>query len=122
MRVYRPDGTLLVKGLEGVAKLVANMDTQAAFRLAQSRAELAVDSLPSETAVWQYSQVLLAEAETLQLSQSVSTIGTGTTGSAKVKAMTAPGVGQASSPAAPSAGRVCRSWGSDSRVQVWERL
>ncbi len=95
--------------------LVANMDTQAAFRLAQSRAELAVDSLPSETAVWQYSQVLLAEAETLQLAQSVSTLGVGTTGSAaKVKAMTAPGMGgQASSTPSPGAGRVCRSWGSD---------
>ena len=107
-----PDGTLLVKGLEGVAKLVANVDTQAAFRLAQSRAELAVDSMPSETAVWQYSQVLLAEAETLQLAQSVSTLGGGTTGSAKVKAMTGPGMGgQASSSPTPAAGRVCRSWG-----------
>eukprot|EP00435_Cladocopium_sp_Y103_P020967 s3762_g5.t1 len=62
-----PDGTLLLRALEGAVQQVAPEDSQAAFRLAQSRSVLRVDELPRMEAVWDFSQCLLAEAETIQL-------------------------------------------------------
>ena len=100
-----PDGTLLIKSLEQATKYLGQLDSQTAFRLAQSRAELGVDARPEATAIWQYSQVILAEAETLHLSNAVeATVSSG----AKVKALqqTPPKV---SSPGA----KPCKFWGTE---------
>ena len=58
-----PDGVLLLKALDGPIQQVATWDPQAAFRLAQSRMQLGLDELPSQSALWSFSQCLLAEAE-----------------------------------------------------------
>ena len=42
----RPDGTLLLKALEPACTLIASLDAQASFRLAQSRLKLGVDQQP----------------------------------------------------------------------------
>ena len=62
-----PDGTLLLKALEPACSLVASLDAQASFRLAQSRLQLAIDQQPIHQSIWRFSQCLLAEAETLSL-------------------------------------------------------
>ena len=62
-----PDGTLMVHGLEPGAALLGRLDAQSAFRVASARSELKVDERPDHDNMWAYSQVLLAEAETLQL-------------------------------------------------------
>ena len=62
-----PDGCLLIKALEPVVQFLAKEDSQASFRLAQSRAQLQVDERPDQVNIWQFSQCLLAEAETLTL-------------------------------------------------------
>ena len=98
------DGTLLLKSLENATKYLGQMDSQSAFRLAQSRAELGVDANPGETAIWQYSQVILAEAETLHLSNAVVTTGGNV---AKVKALQAP----LSHDTGPN--KVCKHWGTE---------
>ena len=99
-----PDGTLLIKSLESAKRYLDQLDSQAAFRLAQSRAELGVDARPEEIAVWQYSQVILAEAETLHLSNAVATSGGQV---AKVKAL------QTTPNPAGSATKVCKHWGTE---------
>eukprot|EP00438_Fugacium_kawagutii_P033247 Skav228431 [mRNA] locus=scaffold1325:416500:425994:- [translate_table: standard] len=72
-----PDGVLLLKALEGACQFIAKMDSQAAFRLAQSRSQLQVDEQPVVTSIWAYSQCLLAEAETLVLMSSSTTSASG---------------------------------------------
>ena len=67
-----PDGTLLLRALEAAVQVVAKENSQAAFRLAQSRAALRVDELPQPQAIWDFSQCLLAEAETLVLLNSAT--------------------------------------------------
>ena len=99
-----PDGTLLIKSLEQATKYLGQLDSQTAFRLAQSRAELGVDAHPEATAIWLYSQVILAEAETLHLSNAVE----GTSGSgAKIKAL------QTTSTTTGTSLKVCKHWGSE---------
>ena len=49
---------------------VAKENSQASCRLAQSRAALQVDELPQPASIWDFSQCLLAEAETLVLMSS----------------------------------------------------
>lgn len=87
-----PDGTLLVHGLEVAAVGLGKLDGQSAFRIASARSQLGVDECPDETNVLAYSQVLLAEAETLVLAVSSSASSGGGSGNAntnpKVKAMT----------------------------------
>ena len=65
-----PDGTLLLRALETAVQVVAKENSQAAFRLAQSRSALKVDEIPEPGAIWDFSQCLLAEAETLVLMSS----------------------------------------------------
>ena len=65
-----PDGTLLLRALETAVQMVAKENSQAAFRLAQSRSALKVDEIPEPGAIWDFSQCLLAEAETLVLMSS----------------------------------------------------
>eukprot|EP00435_Cladocopium_sp_Y103_P041411 s2731_g11.t1 len=83
-----PDGTLLLRALEPAVQQVAKEDSQAAFRLAQSRSALPVDELPEPTSIWDFSQCLLAEAETLVLMNS-SAIPATTTTPLKLKVMEA---------------------------------
>ena len=71
-----PDGTLLLKALEHACSQVAALDTQASFRLAQSRLQLGVDQHPHHQAVWRFSQCLLAEAETLALMNATPSVST----------------------------------------------
>ena len=102
-----PDGTLLVYALEAGAAMLGRLDGQSAFRVASARSELRVDEQPTQDNVWAYSQVLLAEAETLQLASAV----TGSGGNKpQVQQLTAsPGK---SNPPVPSGG-TCRFWGSE---------
>ena len=62
-----PDGCLLMKALEPVIQFLAKEDSQASFRLSQSRSQLQADERPDHVNLWQFSQCLLAEAETLSL-------------------------------------------------------
>ena len=82
-----PDGTLRLKALEPACVLVASLDAQASFRLAQSRLQLAVDQQPVHQSVWRFSQCLLAEAETLSLLGTSSGV---QTSPIKVKQLEAP--------------------------------
>lgn len=69
-----PDSTLLLRAWESGVQLVAKGNSQAAFHLAQSRAALLhVDELPQPAWIWDFSQCLLAEAETLVLMTSSTT-------------------------------------------------
>ena len=105
-----PDGTLMVYALESSAMALGKMDGQAAYRIASSRAQLGVDEKPEADTVLLYSQVLLAEAETLTLSGTSSTT-SGTTAAPKVKALqTQFGKG---SPQTTSASSTCKFWGSE---------
>lgn len=81
-----PDGTLLLKALEPACTVIAGLDAQASFRLAQSRLQLGVDQLPQHQGVWRFSQCLLAEAETLSLQSSTPSV---TSSPIKVKQMEA---------------------------------
>ena len=67
-----PDGVLLLKALDSPSQQLGALDPQAAFRLAQSRMQLGLDTMPTQQALWSYSQCLLAEAETLVLLQTGS--------------------------------------------------
>ena len=69
-----PDGILLLRALESGVQLVAKENSQAAFRLAQSRALLQVDEQPQPSSIWDFSQCILAEAETLVLMSSSLTL------------------------------------------------
>ena len=81
-----PDPTLLVHALDGPSGVVAKMDSQAAFRLAQSRSTLAVDESPTQESVWLFSQCVLAEVESLQLQSGASTaVSSGVSSGPKVK-------------------------------------
>ena len=100
-----PDGTLLVHGLEPAALGLGRLDGQSAFRIASARSQLAVDERPGENNVLAYSQVLLAEAETLQLAAVGG--GAGNQNVPKVKALQ-------TSPKTPQAGsKSCKFWGSE---------
>ena len=68
-----PDGTLLIRALETGVQAVAKENSQASFRLAQSHAALQVDEMPQAATIWDFSQCLLAEAETLVLMSSSAT-------------------------------------------------
>lgn len=67
-----PDGTLLLQALEVGVRLIATKDSQASFRLANSRSQLQVDENPTQDRIWRFSQCMLAEAETLELMMPVN--------------------------------------------------
>ena len=104
-----PDGTLLLRGLEVTTKVLAGLDSQTAFRIAQSRSELAVDTALNASVLWQFSQVLLAEAETLQLTVA-TTSSKSTTSPPTPQAKVLQGVG--SRPKSPPANGACKFWGT----------
>ena len=75
-----PDPIILLRALEPAVQLISQLDAQATFRLAQSRAQLQVDARPEESSVWSYSECLLAELESLRLLHgSTATSKSGTT-------------------------------------------
>ena len=92
-----PDGTLLLRALESGVQLVAKENSQAAFRLAQSRAALQVDEIPEPASIWDFSQCLLAEAETLVLMSSTTSSSAETT-PLKLKVMEANDTSAATKP------------------------
>eukprot|EP00438_Fugacium_kawagutii_P031949 Skav201890 [mRNA] locus=scaffold550:694016:697590:+ [translate_table: standard] len=83
-----PDGTLLLQALEPAVRQVAARDSQAAFRLANSRTQLQIDVLPQHSNVWRFSQCLLAEAETLVLIEAAPMTSPSTTTPIKLKQVT----------------------------------
>lgn len=107
-----PDGTLMVHGLEPGAALLGRLDAQSAFRVASARSELKIDERPDHDNMWAYSQVLLAEAETLHLVGEQSSTMTPTPTKPQVKQL-----GLAASPPKTSqqggAVGVCRYWGTE---------
>ena len=116
----------MVHGLEVAAVGLGKLDGQSAFRIASARSQLGVDECPDETNVLAYSQVLLAEAETLALAVSSSASSGGGSGNAntnpKVKAMTTtspikppgkPGGGGVPPAGQPSVVKLCKYWGSE---------
>ena len=74
-----PDPTLLAVALERVVQLVNKGGTQA-FRVAQARSQLGLDTAPTSLGIWSYSELLLAEMDTAKLMTSEGVV-------AKVKAM-----------------------------------
>lgn len=83
-----PDGTLLLKTLEGPVLAIAEKDAQASFRIATCRSQLGVDERPTQDAIWQFSQMLLAEAETIDLM--TAAVNSTPTKIPKIKAMDTP--------------------------------
>lgn len=69
-----PDSVLLLKALETVTVRIAALDTQASYRLSSSRAQLQLDEKPTHMAIWQYSECLMAEAESLMLLQGTKAV------------------------------------------------
>ena len=118
-----PDPIILLRALEPAVQLVSQLDAQATFRLAQSRAQLQVDARPEELTVWKYSECLLAELESLRLVQgSLASLKPGTP---TVKALQQQdgGAPQRSS----DAGHARRSWymqklGYNTRLSIWESM
>ena len=109
-----PDPIILLRALEPAVQLVSQLDAQATFRLAQSRAQLQVDARPEEMTVWKYSECLLAELESLRLLQGVAT--TSKTGTPNVKALQQPAGGAPQRPSTqdtPAGAGICRSWGTE---------
>ena len=64
---------------------LSQLDAQSSFRLAQSRVQLQLDEKPTHGALWDFSQCLLAEVETLVLMAPTST----TNSQVKIKQMDA---------------------------------
>ena len=114
-----PDPTLLVHALDGPSGVVARLDSQAAFRLAQSRSQLAVDESPTQENVWLFSQCVLAEVESLQLQSGASTaVGPGAATGPKVKQLEVK-----SPPRLTKDGqqRPCHFWGSNDGCKMGAR-
>ena len=61
-----PDPTLLAVALERVVQLVNKGGTQA-FRVAQARLQLGLDTAPTALGIWSSSELLLAEMDTAKL-------------------------------------------------------
>ena len=114
-----PDPTLLVHALDGPSGVVAKMDSQAAFRLAQSRSTLAVDESPTQESVWLFSQCVLAEVESLQLQSGASTaVSSGVSSGPKVKQLEV-----RSPPRSTKDGqqKPCHFWGSNDGCKMGAR-
>ena len=66
-----PDPSVLLKALETPNQMVSKVDPQATFRLSQARVSLDIDASPTTTSVWDFSECLLAELDSLILLQGV---------------------------------------------------
>ena len=109
-----PDPIILLRALEPAVQLISQLDAQATFRLAQSRAQLQVDARPEESSVWSYSECLLAELESLRLLQgSTATSNSGST------ATTTPAVKMLGTKSSTTS--ACKFWGSDTGCRQGKR-
>ena len=108
-----PDPSVLLKALETPNQMVSKVDAQATFRLSQARVSLDIDASPTTTSVWDFSECLLAELDSLILLQGVDVQNktTDTQQTAAVKAMTAK---------TPPTG-VCRFWGTPNGCRQGKR-
>ena len=109
-----PDPIILLKALEPAVQLVSQLDAQATFRLAQSRAQLQVDARPEESSVWNYSECLLAELESLRLVHGTSATANNGTSSTTTPAVKMLGTRSTTTPA-------CKFWGSDTGCRQGKR-
>ena len=103
-----PDPTLLAAALEKVTQLV-NRGGPQAFRVAQARTQLGLDTTPTVQSIWSYSELLLAEMDTARLM---------TVETAKVKAMATGTVAKRPAPdyakkKKETSTAVCRYFGSE---------
>ena len=62
-----PDPTLLIKPLDEPTAFVCRLDAQAGFRLAQAHSDMALDAVPTKDKIWNFSQCIMAELESLVL-------------------------------------------------------
>ncbi len=114
-----PDPTLLVHALDGPSGVVAKMDSQAAFRLAQSRSTLAVDESPTQENVWLFSQCVLAEVESLQLQSGASTaVASSVSSGPKVKQLEVRSPPRLTKDGQPKS---CHFWGSNDGCKLGAR-
>ena len=95
-------------------QLVSQLDAQATFRLAQSRAQLQVDARPEESSVWNYSECFLAELESLRLVHGTSVTANTGTSSTTTPAVKMLGTRTTTTPA-------CKFWGSDTGCRQGKR-
>ena len=109
-----PDPIILLKALEPAVQLVSQLDAQATFRLAQSRAQLQVDARPEESSVWNYSECLLAELESLRLVHGTSATANNGTSSTTTPAVKMLGTRSTTTSA-------CKFWGSDTGCRQGKR-
>ena len=107
-----PDATVLMKALEEPMQLVSKTDAQAIFRLSQARAMLEVDSKPTMVAVWNFSECLLAELESLML---VSGLEAGTK---EPSVSSTPAVKMMQGSTSTTA---CKFWGSEGGCRLGKR-
>ena len=109
-----PDPIILLKALEPAVQLISQLDAQATFRLAQSRAQLQVDARPDESSVWSYSECLLAELESLRLVHGASTMSNSGAISTTTPAVKTLGTRSTTTIA-------CKFWGSDTGCRQGKR-
>ena len=68
LKLQPPDPTLLLRALESLGKPIANKSQSAGFRLSTYRHINKLDTLPTESSVLEFCQLLIAECETILLS------------------------------------------------------
>ena len=108
-----PDPSVLLKALETPNQMVSKVDPQATFRLSQARVSLDIDASPTTTSVWDFSECLLAELDSLILLQGVEVQNKPTDAqqTPAVKAMNAK----------PPPNGVCRFWGTPNGCRQGKR-
>ena len=68
LKLQPPDPTLLLRALESLGKPIASKSQSAGFRLSTYRHINKLDTLPTESSVLEFCQLLIAECETILLS------------------------------------------------------
>ena len=103
-----PDPTLMIKSLDEPTAFVCRLDAQAGFRLAQARSDMALDAAPTKDKIWNFSQCIMAELESLVLME-----GPGENGGKKEKQQVRVAQATTSSPLKPTSSTPCRWWCSE---------
>ena len=105
-----PDPSVLLKSLEAPCQLVSKVDAQATFRLSQARVALEVDAKPNNKSVWNFSECLLAELDSLVLLQG---------GDNKTPSTSTPAVKSITT--RPGGTTACKFWGSQGGCKLGKR-
>ena len=105
-----PDPSVLLKSLEALCQLVSKVDAQATFRLSQARVALEVDAKPNNKSVWNFSECLLAELDSLVLLQGRDNK-TSSPSTPAVKSITT----------RPGGTTACKFWGSQGGCKLGKR-